>query len=424
MPDDLKITFAHGTDIGQVRDHNEDFVAVCDPTEPDQKLKGRLFIVADGMGGYQAGEVASRLAAETVQREYYAGSSDDPVARLQNAVQIANVQVYESAHSDRAHAGMGTTMVATVVLGNKAYIASVGDSRAYLARNGELIQITHDHSLVGEQIRAGLLTKEQARTHPQRNVITRALGSQAAVQVDTFEGDLADGDILVMCSDGLTGHVPEARLQETVAALAPEQAVQRLIELANQDGGTDNISVVVVRVGEFATAVTKSVAPLSSAVTTTMPVSPPPPALTRPPRRTSKRGLSMAWIVVGVVIVLIAVAAIGVLGTGGVWLWENRPKLTPTVAPTLSVSTPLVPPTVTSLPAAPLATSAPPAPNVPTSTLAPTLTPSPIVVPTVSVPTISASPVVTISTTLTPAPTPKPEKDKSGDGGGQSTPPR
>jgi len=414
MPDDLEITFAHGTDIGQVRNHNEDFVAVCDPTEPDQKLKGRLFIVADGMGGYQAGEVASRLAAETVQREYYADPSDEPVTRLQNAVQAANTQVYQSAHGDRAHAGMGTTVVVTAILNNKACIASVGDSRAYLVRNGEIIQITQDHSLVGEQIRAGLLTKEQARTHPQRNVITRALGSQPVVQVDTFEGDLANGDILFMCSDGLTGHVPESRLTETVTALPPDQAVQRLIELANQDGGTDNISVIVLRAGTLAPAPAKAVAAPPPSGTATMPIKPPSSVSTRPARPTRKKRAGMAWIAVGAIIVLVAVAAVGILSAGGVWLWENRSKPTATPARASPMPTPLAPSTVTSLPVAPTMTTEPPVPGAPTSTLAPTLTPRPIVVPTIS---ISPSPSTTVSPIPAPSATPKPEKDKSGDGG-------
>ena len=190
MSEDLLITFSHGTDVGKVRDHNEDWVEVEDPADSAARRKGRLFIVADGMGGYQAGEVASRLAAETVKREYYADPSEDPTERLRKAVQSANDAVYHSARSDRAHAGMGTTVVVTALIGRKAYIASVGDSRAYVVHKNGISQITQDHSFVGEQIRAGLLTKEQARAHPQRNVITRALGSQATLQVDTFEGEL------------------------------------------------------------------------------------------------------------------------------------------------------------------------------------------------------------------------------------------
>jgi serine/threonine protein phosphatase PrpC len=144
---------------------------------------------------------------------------------------------------------MWTTIVTTALIGRKAYIASVGDSRAYLVHKNEISQITQDHSFVGEQIRAGLLTKEQARVHPQRNVITRALGSQAAVQVDTFEGELSDGDILILCTDGLTGHIPEDRIRDAAIQLPPQQAVHQLIEMAKEDGGTDNISMILLRMG-------------------------------------------------------------------------------------------------------------------------------------------------------------------------------
>jgi len=373
MSEDLPITFSHGTDIGKVRDHNEDWVEVYDPTDAAAGSKGRLFIVADGMGGYQAGEVASRLAAETVKRDYYADPSDDPTARLRNAIQSANDAVYHSARSDRAHAGMGTTIVATALIGRKAYIASVGDSRAYLVHKNEISQITQDHSFVGEQIRAGLLTKEQARLHPQRNVITRALGSQATVQVDTFEGELAEGDVLVLCTDGLTGHVTEERIRDTVIQLPPQPAVRQLIEMAKDDGGTDNISAVVLRLGP------PPPAPPAQAVRDSTTVSV-PPAVKRVPPPASKQ-FNPIWFIVGIVIVLIlgGVAGAAALMMSGVLRGgSGRATPTPTTAPHAS---PQVLRTVTPL-LVTIPPTAPVAPGEPTQTLIPTLPPTSTPVPT------------------------------------------
>jgi serine/threonine protein phosphatase PrpC len=395
MSEDLPITFSHGTDVGKVRDHNEDWVEVEDPADSGARRKGRLFIVADGMGGYQAGEVASRLAAETVKREYYADPSDDPTVRLRNAVQSANDAVYRSARSDRAHIGMGTTIVATALVGRKAYIASVGDSRAYVVHKDEISQITQDHSFVGEQIRAGLLTKEQARVHPQRNVITRALGSQATVQVDTFEGELSDGDILVVCTDGLTGHVTEDRIRDIVIRLPPQPAVQQLIELAKDGGGTDNISTVVLRIGPPpAPAVT---APAVPPVRDSAPVAGTPAVKHMP--RPAPRKISLTWVVVGIMVVLIflgglaAVALVmsGVLRGGGGRVsptLTTAPLASPEVSPTVNQLIITVPPT------------APVAPGVPTQTLIPTPQHTPTSTP---LPPLPRVPTVTPGTTGTPA---------------------
>jgi serine/threonine protein phosphatase PrpC len=387
MSEDLPISFSYGTDVGKVRDHNEDWVEVQDPADSDARRKGRLFIVADGMGGYQAGEVASRLAAETVKREYYADPSEDPTARLRKAVQSANDAVYRSARSDRAHAGMGTTVVVAALVGRKAYIASVGDSRAYVVHQNGISQITQDHSFVGEQIRAGLLTKEQARVHPQRNVITRALGSQAAIQVDTFEGDLSDGDILVLCTDGLTGHVLDERIHDTVIQLPPQPAVHRLIEMANEDGGTDNISTIVLRIGPPppTQAVTAPAAPAArdSSVADA-------PADKYAPRR-RPRQVSLVWMGVGFVMVLALVGGVAVAAlmmSGALLGRSGRATPTPTTAP---LASPQTLPTATLVPLI-VPTTTPAGPVAPTQTLIPTpqhtststLTPVPPRLPTAS----------------------------------------
>ncbi len=442
MSDELQVTFAQGTDVGIVRDHNEDWVMIEDPNDPAMRRKGRLFIVADGMGGYQAGEVASQMAGETVRREYYADPSTDPTARLRNAVQAANGEVYRSAQGSTSHAGMGTTMVVTALIDNKAYIASVGDSRAYVVHQGVLSQITQDHSFVGEQIRAGILTKEQARVHPQRNVITRALGSQSAVQVDTFVGDLSGGDVLVMCTDGLTGHVPEDRIRDVVTQLPPDQAVAQLIQMAKEDGGTDNITTIVLRVGPplFNGAITAPVdGPQGETTTVVMPQPRAKATLARPAvtpawtlqakseSRKGKGGGSMIWFVVGVLIALMAVGAVGVVVLSmsgllrGVWgaptptataaLLQVLPTVTSVeVTPTTPAATPTV---------APTATLAPTSTHTSTPTHTPTHTPRPPLLPALgasATPSPSASPTATPTSneggtsvpTVTPSPTAKP----------------
>lgn len=244
------IQFACRTHAGRVRDHNEDYVLAERPSDPAMLAsKGTLLIVADGMGGHQAGEVASERAAQTIRREYYsAGGSPDLARRLAWAVQVANVEVHQLAQANPERAGMGAALVAAAIVGSEAHVANVGDSRAYLARGGSIRQITADHSLVAAHVEAGILTPAQARVHPQRNVLTRALGARPTVQADTHLVELQEGDVLVLCSDGLTEHVPEGALLEVATTCEPGQAADRLVELANEGGGSDNISVTVARV--------------------------------------------------------------------------------------------------------------------------------------------------------------------------------
>ena len=408
MSEEMQLTFSHSTDVGRVRDHNEDWVVVQDPADPAMKRRGRLFIVADGMGGYLAGEVASQMAAEAVQREYYADPSEDPAMRLQNAVQAANATIYNSAHSDSAHSGMGTTIVATALIGRKAYIASVGDSRAYVVHQDQLSQITQDHSFVGEQLRAGLLTKEQARQHPQRNVITRALGSQPTVQVDIFEGELTDGDILLMCTDGLTGHVSEDRIHETITQLPPDQAVRRLIEMANEGGGNDNITAIVLRVGTSG----RNTLPSRDTQLVAQRAASARPAKSKP---------NPIWTALGATLVLAGVFIVSalVLGMGSILWWGNKLKSTPShTTPTIAPTSPLPPSTVTPLPTPIPPTATLPAPTAPTSTLAPTPTASVTYTPR------PPSPTPTATLTPTPVPTERPEKDAAGTSAAPPTPQR
>ncbi|HEX5309437.1 MAG TPA: Stp1/IreP family PP2C-type Ser/Thr phosphatase [Solirubrobacteraceae bacterium] len=225
-----------GTDTGLQRRANEDSLLVRSP----------LFVVADGMGGAQAGEVASRVAVET----FSAGLEDgaDPPGSLTRQVREANARINELSHERPEHAGMGTTITALYVGELEVAVAHVGDSRAYCLRDGELLRLTDDHSLVDELIRQGRLTPEEAEEHPQRSVITRALGPEPAVDVDVRSFRAREGDVYLLCSDGLTTMVAEQRLRELLGAHERLRDVgEALIAAANAAGGKDNITVVLLR---------------------------------------------------------------------------------------------------------------------------------------------------------------------------------
>jgi PPM family protein phosphatase len=228
------------TDTGRARSANEDSYWVRSP----------LFVLADGMGGAQAGEVASKTAVDVFADQ--GGLPDGPGTyeeRLAALVAQANAQVHERALSDEQFAGMGTTLTVAFVGEDDLAIAHVGDSRFYVLRDGELSQLTDDHSLVGELVRRGQISAEEAEDHPQRSIITRALGIEGEVVVDHFSWPVRDGDVFLLCSDGLTGMVPDARVAEIIAA-APDlsTAATRLIAAANEAGGRDNITVILFRV--------------------------------------------------------------------------------------------------------------------------------------------------------------------------------
>ncbi|MGE5274460.1 MAG: Stp1/IreP family PP2C-type Ser/Thr phosphatase [Verrucomicrobiota bacterium] len=226
------------TDPGRRRRQNEDAYVVQPP----------LFAVADGMGGAQAGEIASRIAASAL-RDSGAETGEDAVAAL---IQEANRRVYEAAASDEARAGMGTTMTAALVEESSVRIGHVGDSRAYRVRDGTLEQLTEDHSLVAELVRSGKLSPEEADVHPQRSVITRVLGTDPEVDVDTFAVEALPGDVFMLCSDGLTSMVDDgailAVLQQDGRTL--EQRARGLVDAANRGGGEDNVTVILFELGE------------------------------------------------------------------------------------------------------------------------------------------------------------------------------
>jgi serine/threonine protein phosphatase PrpC len=226
-----------GTDTGRQRRANEDSMLARSP----------LFVVADGMGGAQAGEVASRLAIESFQHGL--DDTTDAEGSLAAYAQAANVSIHERSQVSAEHAGMGTTLTAVYVGAEEVAIVHVGDSRAYCLRDGELLRLTDDHSLVDELIRQGKLTPEEAVEHPQRSVITRALGPEPEVEIDTRSYRARDGDVYLLCSDGLTTMLPDALIAEIVLAHGQLRAAgEALIAAANEAGGRDNITVVLLRV--------------------------------------------------------------------------------------------------------------------------------------------------------------------------------
>ncbi len=295
------------TDAGRVRRRNEDSF-VLDPP---------LFAVADGMGGAQAGEVASRLAAAAF-REYHDADRLEPAERVEAIIQEANRRIYDRARTDSEASGMGTTVTAAILTNGRVSIGHVGDSRAYRVRNGELEQLTEDHSLVADLMRSGRLTPEEADAHPQRSVITRALGTDAEVDVDTVTVDVEPGDLFLLCSDGLTTMVPE----EDILRIAQEsgsldEIARTLVRAANSGGGEDNITVVLFRVeGDEATEETLVAAPVPEAaeetneledtLTDMPPVQKAEPAVEepRPPRRRrSHWGRRILWGTLGLAFV-------------------------------------------------------------------------------------------------------------------------
>jgi PPM family protein phosphatase len=246
------IVFAQRSDIGLKRQLNEDSALSIQPEDQQvMEHKGILFVVADGMGGHTRGEVASQLAVNTIRDVYYQQESDDLEASLRLAVEEANARIYQmnmaqTPKPDEDHM-MGTTCVAAAVQGDTVYVANVGDSRAYIVRDGRAQQISLDHSLVAQQLREGLITKEQAKDHPDRNKIYRCLGFEN-VEVDTFSEKVQAGDLLLLCTDGLSELVPEEEVVGIVQQYEPQESVQRLIDRANEMGGKDNITAVVARV--------------------------------------------------------------------------------------------------------------------------------------------------------------------------------
>ncbi len=251
----MKIRYAAKTDVGMKRTHNEDYFSLMEDEQ--------LFIVADGMGGHSAGEVASRMAAETVS-EFYQRTKDEDATwpykmdrslsyienRLVCGIKLANYKIYESASKDIRYKGMGTTLVTCLIHGDKIYVAHVGDSRAYRFRNGDFSQVTRDHSLLEDYKDAKPdMTEEEERNFPHKNVITRALGMRDMVQVDCKTCDVMDGDFYLLCSDGLSGMVPDEVMDQIIEnnQTDMERMVSEMTDQANRAGGVDNVTTLIVQ---------------------------------------------------------------------------------------------------------------------------------------------------------------------------------
>lgn len=249
-----KLSWAMRSEPGDVRPHNEDFAGAFAPTAPDDAWdRGPLFIVADGLGGHAAGEVASRLAVDTALASWTTGSPAAPRQALRTAARAANTAIYDAA-LERGRHGMGTTLTALTLAGREAIVAHVGDSRVYLVRGDACTQLTPDHSRAGEMLRMKLITPEQAANHPARSMLTRSLGGDPVVQIELVAVPTEAGDTFVLCSDGLWDSVGRQEIAAAAAAIGtsavptPAEAADQLVEQALKRGAPDNVTAVVVRV--------------------------------------------------------------------------------------------------------------------------------------------------------------------------------
>jgi protein phosphatase len=310
------------TDPGRVRRRNEDAFVVDPP----------LFAVADGMGGAQAGEVASRLAAAAF-REYREADELAPEERVQAIIKEANPRIYDRARTDSEVSGMGTTVTAALLTDGRVVIGHVGDSRAYRIRSGRLEQLTDDHSLVADLMRSGRLTAEEAEGHPQRSVITRALGTDPDVDVDTLVVEVEAGDLFLLCSDGLSTMVSDSDVLQTVERAATlDEAARDLVRAANTGGGEDNVTVVLFRLDPDEAIEETLVAPVPGAdeaeseqesdledtltglppvapATTVEPAAAPEPAPERPRRRRPRWRRRILWAALGLGFVALLLGA-------------------------------------------------------------------------------------------------------------------
>lgn len=451
----MKLRHSARTDVGRTRDHNEDDFGVGEGAGVDQY--GELLVVCDGMGGHAAGEIASRLGVETILSTYYSDSSPDRVDVLRRAFERANERIHAEGRG-----AMGTTGVAALFYQGMLHVANVGDSRAYLIRNDDICQISRDHSLVGEQVAAGVITADQAKSSYYRNVITRALGYQSDVQVDLFHIPLQVGDTIVLCSDGLHGLVSDEEIRIIARSMPLADAVDRLIDLANERGGTDNITTIIAHVDEL-DAAAAAVDPSDSArttiefpaptmaetvefpatvslkpeparpiaaPTTPQPVAPPPapPPVAAPPSHDAPAPRRMTWIgatlaavlFIGLAIVTLFVAypSVQAPGPAGPAPAETPPTAEPTQAPpTITPILPTQPPTQVPaiLPAAtetaaptssPTATATPfpTAASTPTPTIAPAITATPGASPSTPIATATRTPIPVTPLVRTPTP--------------------
>ena len=231
------------TDVGKMRSVNQDYVYCTG--KPVGKLPN-LYIVADGMGGHKAGDLASRFSVQTFLESVRSSDSDNPITTISDAIKYTNTRLVELAATSADYTGMGTTFVVATVIGMSVYVANVGDSRLYVLGD-ELRQITRDHSLVEEMVSNGTIDRAQARTHEKKNVITRAIGGSDQVMADFFEVELNKGDIVFMCSDGLSNMLEDSQIASILNSKKEiNERAQMLVDIANEHGGKDNISIIII----------------------------------------------------------------------------------------------------------------------------------------------------------------------------------
>ena len=234
------------TDIGEKRRINQDYV-FCEVNSIGNLPN--LFIVADGMGGHNAGDYASRFCVEFFTEHIRNSDITSPIALIEEAITVTNDKLYEKSKQQADYEGMGTTFVAATICDNVMYVANIGDSRLYVISN-EIVQITEDHSLVQAMVKTGELDKDEAKSHPNKNIITRALGTNETAQPDFFEVELDEGDIVLLCSDGLTNMLNDETIEKIIRENADnlQAATEILVKQANENGGKDNITVIIVKV--------------------------------------------------------------------------------------------------------------------------------------------------------------------------------
>jgi protein phosphatase len=253
----MKLRHAALSDVGMKRAHNEDSYLV--------NPEAGLFVIADGMGGHAGGETASRVAVVTIEQEILTARSEQPTAFdsseslehsplaavVRESLEGACAAVFHAAHANPGLEGMGTTAISLLIHRNQVFVGHVGDSRFYMVRDGAIQQISEDHSLVQEQVKAGILTPEQARTSRFKNIITRSIGFEEDVLVDVLGVDLKAGDQLLLCSDGLSNLIEEPEFRDVLTGTPLEEVPSKLVALANARGGDDNITVIVVQIDEL-----------------------------------------------------------------------------------------------------------------------------------------------------------------------------
>lgn len=244
-----RVTVAGKTDLGRVRDNNEDKHEFFITEDPDRLARrGLVFVVCDGMGGHEAGQIASELACKTFLDVYLNHPGSLPEPALRDAVKAANRYVYEVSVTVPDRRGMGTTLSALCLIQDRAHIAQVGDSRVYRLRDGVLAMLTRDHTWVNEVVTSGMMSREDAEVHPYRHMLTRAIGTEQVVVAELFDYDLLVGDTFLLCSDGLTNHLDKVALETILRDRAPADAAWEMVNMALAEGGSDNCTVIVVRV--------------------------------------------------------------------------------------------------------------------------------------------------------------------------------